>query len=371
MRVQLRSTLPLAAVLALGCQGSDTGVTSSAVDGAIQARGVASETITFEGFANGAILSEVYGDGGSGPIAMSGSNPALGAVNAAIIFDSANPLPAADDYDLGTPNETFSGPGIGEGGEMGMPYENDTAHGNIAIIAENLEDGDGDGNIDVPDDATNGDEEFNFDFTAVGTGVVTIHEITIIDVEPIEDAATVDLYDAAMVLLDSFTLPQTGDNGVSVESLGPTEGVAYMVVTLNGSGGIDNIVFTRNDEETGGEGCTPGYWKNHEDEWVGYTTDQTVSEVFSSAAAYSDIAGDSIHEALKYGGGPGALGAAKLLVHHGVAALLNASSAVEYELTTAEILTAVNDALDTGDRDTMLDAKDELDMYNNAGCPLN
>ena len=31
------------------------------------------------------------------------------------------------------------------------------------------------------------------------------------------------------------------------------------------------------------EGCTPGYWKNHEESWVTYTTTQTVDSVFTGA----------------------------------------------------------------------------------------
>jgi hypothetical protein len=54
-----------------------------------------------------------------------------------------------------------------------------------------------------------------------------------------------------------------------------------------------------------------------------------------------------------------------------VAALLNAANPnVDYPLTEAEIIAAVNAAL-TGNRNAMLSLAATLDGYNNAGCPLN
>jgi hypothetical protein len=44
---------------------------------------------------------------------------------------------------------------------------------------------------------------------------------------------------------------------------------------------------------------------------------------------------------------------------------------IAYAFTTAEVVDMVNDALATGDRDTILDVKDVLDAANNGGCPLN
>lgn len=65
----------------------------------------------------------------------------------AMVFDSSNP--SGGDTDLGSPNESFGGPGIGGAGEMGMPFENSQAHGNVLIISE-------DGNGNDPDDNRNG-----------------------------------------------------------------------------------------------------------------------------------------------------------------------------------------------------------------------
>ncbi len=433
------------------------------------------EFVNIEALPAGTILTDpVFGTGGSGPIQITGVNPGLPGQNAAVVFDSANPT--GGDFDLGTPNEDFGGPGVGEGGDTGSPFANMVALGKLIIVDVSLADAGGDGLVDDPNDADVVGAAIDFNFSALGT--VTINEITIVDVEAIEEAAFVDLYGPGDVLIDTFVLPQVGDNGVATVPLGPTAGVERVHVTLNGSAAIDNLFFVpptpglgsigdfvwcdeNNDgvqdptepplsnvtvrlfdcdgnllsttttdsnglylfsdleagcyevvvdpttapedcsvpgehcpteitvdldpeenfldadfcfgpEPEGGEGCTPGYWKNHVDSWVGYSPDQTVESVFANAALYPSISGATLLEALKFGGGPGSLGAAQLLVHHGVAALLNASHpGVDYPRTAADIESDVDAALLTQDRDTMLDLKSELDRDNNLGCPLN
>lgn len=142
--------------------------------------------------------------------------------------------------------------------------------------------------------------------------------------------------------------------------------------TQQGSEAIDNIrVCIR--EDLGDEGCTPGYWKNHEDSWgpTGFTTGQTLESVFNVPDVYG-VDNVTLLAALSFNGGPTATDAAKLLLHHAVAAILNAAHPnVDYPQSAASIITAVNAALATGDRNTMLALKSTLDAQNNAGCPLN
>jgi hypothetical protein len=73
--------------------------------------------------------------------------------------------------------------------------------------------------------------------------------------------------------------------------------------------------------------------------------------------------------ALFFGGGPTVQDAKNLLLKQAVAAFLNSQS-VDFAFTTGEVVSMVNDALATGDRDTILDVKDVLDDANNGGCPL-
>jgi hypothetical protein len=124
----------------------------------------------------------------------------------------------------------------------------------------------------------------------------------------------------------------------------------------------------------GDEGCTPGYWKNHTGSWppTGYAIGQTVASVFPNASAWPDLGGATLLEALDFGGGAGAEGAAQILLRAAVAALLNASHPnVEYLFPETWVLTQVDSALGSGDRDTMLVLANTLDAANNQGCPLN
>lgn len=137
------------------------------------------------------------------------------------------------------------------------------------------------------------------------------------------------------------------------------------------------VVFTNTapNDPPGNEGCTPGYWKadQHLDSWVGtgYTTGQTLESVFDVPNAFG-VDNSTLLQALSFKGGSTVTDAAKLLLHHAVAALLNAGSPnVNYGMSEADIIADVNAALASNDRDTMLALKSDLDALNNAGCPLN
>jgi hypothetical protein len=121
------------------------------------------------------------------------------------------------------------------------------------------------------------------------------------------------------------------------------------------------------------EGCTPGFWKNleqHGDEWTGFTPGQSLESVFDVPDALG-LDNVTLHEALSFGGGPGTLGGAEILLRAGVAALLNSAHPdVDYPLSTAEVIADVNAALASLDRDTMIDLAADLDADNNLGCPL-
>ncbi|MCP3960096.1 MAG: hypothetical protein GY719_19800, partial [bacterium] len=128
------------------------------------------------------------------------------------------------------------------------------------------------------------------------------------------------------------------------------------------------------NEDSGDQGCTPGYWKNHLDSWspTGYSPGQSVPSVFSEAAAYPEAAAASLLDALNFGGGGGVEGAVRILLRASVAGLLDAAHpGVAYPRTPASVISDVNAALASGDRDTMLALKDGIDADNNLGCPLN
>ncbi|HEV2856454.1 MAG TPA: hypothetical protein VHC97_26945 [Thermoanaerobaculia bacterium] len=125
--------------------------------------------------------------------------------------------------------------------------------------------------------------------------------------------------------------------------------------------------------EPGNEGCTPGYWKNHTGSWAasGYSPSQTVVSVFSGASAFPSLASQTLLQALQGGGGPGTLGAAKILLRAATAALLNAAHpGVDYPRISTQIISDVNAALASNNRDAMLALATALDNDNNGGCPL-
>jgi hypothetical protein len=129
----------------------------------------------------------------------------------------------------------------------------------------------------------------------------------------------------------------------------------------------------------GGEGCTPGYWKNHDgtkkqgNAWLatGYAPSQLLSTVFSPAAL-GTLGSSTMRQALDWSSGSTLLAQKKVLLHHAVAAVLNAAHPdVAYGMpTVAEIVAAVNAALLSNNGTTILALKDQLDTLNNAGCPL-
>lgn len=112
----------------------------------------------------------------------------------------------------------------------------------------------------------------------------------------------------------------------------------------------------------GGEGCTPGYWKQpqHFDSWSG--TGYAPGDSFDSVMGVDSSFDTLLDGVSAKGGGENAL------ARHAVAALLNAASSdVDYEYTTGEVIALVQDAYASGDFES---AKNLLEAQNEAGCPL-
>ncbi len=124
----------------------------------------------------------------------------------------------------------------------------------------------------------------------------------------------------------------------------------------------------------GQQGCTPGYWKNHLSAWTatGLSPTALVGNTVTVPANLSTLSGATLREALAFGGGSGVLGAARILLRAGVAAMLNASHpSVDYPTTRFQVRDAINAALTSNDRSRMLARAAALDADNNLGCPLN
>lgn len=108
-------------------------------------------------------------------------------------------------------------------------------------------------------------------------------------------------------------------------------------------------------EEDGGEGCTPGFWKNHLDAWTDYAPSDNFLAIFGVGP---DI---SLLDAVNLNGGH-----FNALVRHATAALLNAASPdVDYPYSEAEIISMVQDAYSSGEWEM---PKDDLEAANELGC---
>jgi len=153
---------------------------------------------------------------------------------------------------------------------------------------------------------------------------------------------------------------------------------------LIGGGGVANgprgvtVTFHNSFVPTGGgEGCTPGYWKNHAgayshskggqnkpSAWEGYLPTDSYDAVFGVTSSYG--AGFRLIDALDANGGGEAA-----LARHAVAALLSAAhSGVSYDLTTGEVISGVQSAYAGGTFDDFNAQKDVFAPLNEQGCPL-
>lgn len=114
---------------------------------------------------------------------------------------------------------------------------------------------------------------------------------------------------------------------------------------------------------TGIAGCTPGYWKQkqHFDSWIGYTQSQNFNTVFGRNFFSG---GRTLLQALSTGGG-----GKDRFGRHATAALLNtANSGVAYGMTTAQVIAAVQTAIDNGTYDALAT---KFEGMNERGCTLN
>ncbi|MGI9200055.1 MAG: hypothetical protein ACR2QL_03270, partial [Woeseiaceae bacterium] len=122
--------------------------------------------------------------------------------------------------------------------------------------------------------------------------------------------------------------------------------------------------FSVPDQLEGGQGCTPGYWKqeHHFADWTApYEPNDLFSEHFEDAFPGLTM----VEVADGNGGGLVALG------RHTVAAVLNAANPeVSYDLTPQQVIDAFN-AVYPGSKGDYETLKNEFEEFNELGCPLN
>jgi hypothetical protein len=115
------------------------------------------------------------------------------------------------------------------------------------------------------------------------------------------------------------------------------------------------------------EGCTPGYWRNHADRWVGVAPTDDFDTTFGVDLFDPEI---TLGTAIWLGGGGN-----NAFARHATAALLNAYAKelssmdqfVNYPYTVARVIQMVQDAVAN---DTIEATKDLFAEANELGCPL-
>lgn len=224
----------------------------------------------------------------------------------------------------------------------------------------------------VPDEnfATGGDNTEGGSITITGfaadpdpTAVWEVTDFDVIDGDPGQGFTT--LYVDNVQTAQSTRTGNATVEDVSVPSNAINTDIEFEIgdEQTDASSGIDNIRLCRTTTTEGGEGCTPGYWKqpHHFDSWTGYAPSDLYCNVFGVGPC------DMLLEVLKTGGG-----GEQALGRHSVAALLNAASAdVSYDVFVADLISAVQDAYAEGTKDAFNSLKDELEGFNEQNCPLN
>ena len=162
-------------------------------------------------------------------------------------------------------------------------------------------------------------------------------------------------------------------NAVEVVEINPAASfTSTLDFEFDGSGAIDDIEVCK-VVERGGEGCTPGYWRQsqHFGNWpvgIDYRVDQAFDGFCGSmdAALQRPESGNvcdlTLLQAVQLRGG-----GVNALMRHAAAAWLNAGSTVDFYYAQSEVEDMTEAALMSG----MYEAtKDGLADANEAGCPL-
>ncbi|MCI0440522.1 MAG: hypothetical protein L0177_15525 [Chloroflexi bacterium] len=195
-------------------------------------------------------------------------------------------------------------------------------------------------------------------YEVTNTGNVPLNNVTVTDDQGVAVSCPKD----TLAVGESMTCTASG---VAVAgqyaNLGTTTGTDDSGTTVTDSD--PSHYFGSEPPPAGGEGCTPGYWKQkqHFDSWVGYSPTDKFDAVFGVTSSFGS--NFTLLKALGQGGG-----GEKALGRHAVAALLNSSSSgVDFAFTTAQVIALVQEAYATGDFEG---AKNKLEAENEQGCPL-
>ncbi len=148
-----------------------------------------------------------------------------------------------------------------------------------------------------------------------------------------------------------------------------------MAAVLFGGLAFSQSVFAGDPgADPGSGGCSPGYWKANavtEDPANAWFVDPTTTLDAAGFVPQSQDPNTTLLETLQLSGGEGAEGMERKLLRHCVAGILNAENPnVGYTISTGDVISMCNAVMATEDKDTMENFKDQLDVFNNVGCPI-
>jgi hypothetical protein len=136
--------------------------------------------------------------------------------------------------------------------------------------------------------------------------------------------------------------------------------VGATVAFASKGGHTGGVTAATTQYNTGGQGCTPGYWKNNHAGWVTYSPTDSFDKIFGITKYPATL---TLQGALELGGG-----GFNALARHAAAALLNtANSNVNYLYSTAEVIKIVQEAVAHNEAEA---AKDLLAGQNETACSI-
>jgi len=226
-------------------------------------------------------------------------------------------------------------------------FDEDLSHycnpGSVAIDVRKQQEG--------PDTRTVGSgADVQFEIAVNNTGTEDLGGVIVIDPMVPDCEKDIGVLTAGDSVIYTCTMPGVLDSFTNVvTATGESLGLEVM----------DEDPSTVLVEMLGNEGCSPGFWKQpqHLDSWEGHAPVDIYADVFGAGFEMT------LWQVLGRGGG-----GVEALGRQSVAALLNAvSPEVNYRFTEEQVIAIVQDALVSGELDA---AKDQLELENERGCPI-
>ncbi|MBP7110380.1 MAG: hypothetical protein KBB09_02260, partial [Firmicutes bacterium] len=118
--------------------------------------------------------------------------------------------------------------------------------------------------------------------------------------------------------------------------------------------------------QPGDEGLSPGYWKNHEEDWVCWDPDDNIRLMFPDVTKWYRLDSQTLMETLERKIKQTESNAPSILLRQAVAAVLNACHPnINYPKSAEWIISAVTHELNDGTYASMLVLAGQLDIWNN------